>query len=465
MPSGLEPFSPSSQDLWDTAKAAHLLRRSGFGPLPSEIARAVQAGPERAVEGVFAFPNDPPPPPSFDEIVPAEARVDEMLRGFTQTRTRPKGDPELRAAYEEANRAHGRGIAALASWWLERMAQAPAPLQEKLTLFWHGHFTTSFGDVHDAVAIANQHQLFRRHAAGNFARLLDGVARDPAMLRYLNNDANRKGHPNENWARELMELFTMGIGHYTETDVRESARAWTGWTLREPRTFEGRRTFAFKPQLHDGATKTFQGQAGDLDGTDIMRIILANPATPRWIAGRLARFFVAPTPAPALVEAMAQHLVASDYEIAPVLRSLFRSRAFYGPDVVHAQIKSPVEFVVGAVRHLGVADPDWSRLALLTANAGQRLFFPPTVKGWDGGKAWINAATVFTRANLAGALLSGSFGAPDLAPLASLDAMVAQLLQRRLPSARRELLTQAITGTGRAAAIHLIMSLPEYQVG
>ena len=465
MPSGLEPFSPSPQDPWDVVKAGHLLRRAGFGPLPSEIARVVKAGPERAVEGLFEFPSDPPPPPSFDEIATAEARVDGMVREFARTRTKPRDNPELRAAYEEANRAHGRGIAALTAWWLARMAEAPAPLQEKLTLFWHGHFTTSFGDVHDTVAIYNQNRLFRRHAAGNFARLLDGVARDSAMLRYLNNDANQKGHPNENWARELMELFTLGIGHYTETDVRESARAWTGWTLRDYRTFEGRRTFEFKPQLHDGATKTFQEQVGILDGTDIMRIILAHPATPRWIAGKLAKFFVSPTPAPDLVEAMAQHLVASGYEIAPVLRSLFHSKAFYGPDVVHAAIKSPVEFVVGAVRHLGVADPDWPRLALLTATAGQRLFFPPTVKGWDGGKAWINAATVFTRANLAGALLSGSFGAPDLAPLASLDAMVAQLLQRRLPPARRELLTQAVTGTGRAAVIHLIMSLPEYQVG
>jgi len=284
------------------------------------------------------------------------------------------------------------------------------------------------------------------------------------MLRYLNNDANRKGHPNENWARELMELFTMGIGHYTEPDIREAARAWTGWTLRDPRTFEGRRAFEFKPQLHDAGTKTFQGEVGTLDGADIMRIILANPATPRWIAVRLARFFVSPSPDPDLVEAMAQHLVASRYEIAPVLRAAFRSRAFYRPEVVHAQIKSPVEFVVGAVRHLGVSAPDWLRLGQRAADAGQRLFFPPTVKGWDGGKAWINAATLFTRANLAGGLLSGRFGTPALASLSSLDAMAAQLLQRPLPPARLGILTQAAQGTAPEAAIHLIMSLPEYQV-
>src|SRR5437588_4502103 len=196
--------------------------------------------------------------------------------------------------------------------------------RRKLTLFWHGHFTTSFGDVQDAVAIATQNQLFRQHAAGNFARLLDGLARDPAMLRYLNNDANRKGHPNENWARELMELFTLGIGHYTEIDIRESARAWTGWTLADGRTFEGRRAFGYNPRLHDDGVKTFLGQTGAFDGTDIMRILLSTPAAPRWIAGRLAKFFVSPTPDPDLVEAMAQSLVQHRYEIAPVLRAMFR---------------------------------------------------------------------------------------------------------------------------------------------
>jgi uncharacterized protein (DUF1800 family) len=464
MPAGLEPFSPSSQDRWDVAKAGHLLRRAGFGPLPSEIALAVQVGLDKTVDALFAFPMDPPTPPSFGEIRPAEARVDDMIAESIRTKTKPRDNPELRAAYGEVNRAHARALVALTSWWFDRMAKTRAPLQEKLTLFWHGHFTTSAGDVHDAVAIYTQNQLFRQLAAGNFARLLDGVARDSAMLRYLNNDANRKGHPNENWARELMELFTMGIGHYSETDIREAARAWTGWTLRDYRTFEDRRNFAFKPPLHDDGPKTFLGQPGPLDGTDVMRIILANPATPKWIAGKLAKFFVSPTPDPDLVAAMAQQLVAGGYEIAPLLRSLFRSRAFYRPEVVHAQIKSPAEFVVGAVRHLGIADPDWPRLSQLAADAGQRLFFPPTVKGWDGGRTWINAATIFNRANLVGALLSGKFGTPDMTALSSLETMAAQLLQRPLAPARWPVLSDALKGTGREAAIHLMMSLPEYQV-
>jgi uncharacterized protein (DUF1800 family) len=462
--SGLEPFVPSSQDRWDVEKAAHLLRRAGFGPLPAEIAQALRAGPERTVDALFAFPADLPPAPSFEQIRAAEGPVDEVVAEAVRTRTRPKDSPQLRALYQAVNRAHALGLVAITSWWLDRMARGPAPLQEKLVLFWHGHFTSSAGDVHDAIAMFNQNQLFRQHAAGNFARLVDGVARDPAMLRYLNNDANRKGHPNENWARELMELFTLGIGHYTETDIRESARAWTGWTLRDGRTFEGRRSFAFKPELHDNGQKTFLGHTGALDGGDVMRIILAHPAAPRWIAGKLARFFVSPTPPPDLVEAMAARLQASGYEMAPVLRAMFLSRAFYRPDVIRAQIKSPVEFVVGAVRHLGIADPDWPRLAAMAGEAGQRLFFPPTVKGWDGGRAWINAATIFNRANLAGALLTGKFGTPDTAALSSLETMAAQLLQRPLAGPRREVLGQARQASSREAAIHLMMSLPEYQV-
>lgn len=467
MPGGLEPFAPSPEAPWDAARAGHLLRRAGFGALPEEVAAAVAAGPDRAVEGLFAFPPDPAPPPVLDEARAAEARLEAEAGALRRGRAGAaalRSHPEVRALFQEAQRAHGRAIQGLTAWWLDRMARSPAPLQEKLTLFWHGHFTSSFGDVHDAVAMYAQNRLFRREAAGNFARLLDGVARDPAMLRYLNNDQNRAGHPNENWARELMELFTMGIGQYTEADVKESARAWTGWTLRDERTYEGRRTFAFRPAVHDGGPKTFLGQTGPWDGADIMRIVLAHPATPRWIAGKLARFFVSPTPDPELVDAMAQRLRDAGYEIAPVLRALFRSRAFYRPEVVHAQVKSPAEFAVGAVRHLGIARPDWVRLSGAMAAMGQRLFFPPTVAGWRGGTSWITAGTVFARADLAAALLSGRLGAPDLAPLSSVDATTARLLGLSLPPARRAALARVAEGRPAGEIVHLVMSMPEYQV-
>ncbi len=466
MPGGLEPFVPSSHDPWDETKAAHLLRRAGFGPLPREVAEAVAAGPDRAVDALFRFPPEPGPPAAFEEVRAAEARLAsaaDALRGGGP-RVALKDHPELRALFQEAQRAHARAVPALTAWWLDRMARSPAPLQEKLVLFWHGHFTSSFGDVHDVVAMYNQNQLFRRHAAGNFAQLLDGVARDPAMLRYLNNDENRKGHPNENWARELMELFTMGIGQYTEADVKESARAWTGWTLRDPRTYEGRRTFAFTPGMHDAGEKTFLGETGPWDGTDVLRIILSRPETPRWIAGKLARFFVAPQPDPALVEALAREIAAGGYALAPALRALFRSRAFYRPEVIHAQVKSPVEFVVGAVRHLGIADPDWTRLSGALAVMGQRLFFPPTVAGWHGGPAWMTAGTVFARADTAAALIAGRLGAPQLASFSSVDAITAHLIGRPLAPSRSAALRRVTSGRPIPEALHLVMSMPEYQV-
>jgi len=463
MPIALEPFAPSSSDPWNAAKAGHLLRRAGFGPLPEEVTRAVAAGPDRAVAALFAFPQEPAVPPIFDDVTAAERRLDAQLEFMRATRQRPKDHPELRDLYQAVAEAHGRAIIGLTSWWLDRMATTPAPLQEKLALFWHGHFTSAFGDVHDAIAMFNQNQLFRRNAAGNFARLLDGVARDPAMLRYLNNDDNRRGHPNENWARELMELFTLGIGHYGEDDVRESARAWTGWTLRDYQSFEGRRTFAFRPMLHDAGQKTFLGQTGAWDGTDVMRIILAAPAAPRWVAGKLAKFFVAPQPPADIVDAMAVVVRDSNYELAPVLRMLFRSRAFYRADVLHAQVKSPAEFVVGAVRHLGVQDPDWIRLSGAMTLMGQRLFFPPTVAGWDGGTAWMNAGTVFTRSDVAAALITGRLGTPNLAPLGSPATIAPYLLGRPLSAARQAVLAQA-PGRGPAETVHMVMLLPEYQV-
>jgi len=464
MPAVLEPFLPSSTDPWDAAKAAHLLRRTGFGPLPQEISAAVAAGPERTVDGLFAFPPQPEPPAILAGVRMVEDELDSTRERMPRGEANPRDHPELRQLFQAVGRAHAAAITELTAWWLDRMAYSPAPLQEKLTLFWHGHFTSSFGDVHDAVAMFNQNQLFRSQAAGNFATLLDGVARDPAMLIYLNNAENRRGHPNENWARELMELFTLGIGHYSETDVKESARAWTGWSLRDNRTYADRRTFLFRPQWHDDGVKTFLGRTGAWNGGDILRMILATPFARAWVAGKLARWFVSSQPDQRLVDAMAQQLWETNYELRPVLATLFRSQAFYRPDVMYSQIKSPAEYVVGAIRHLRVQDVDWQRLEASMATMGQRLFFPPTVAGWDGGPRWINAGTVFSRIDVAGGLLSGRLGSADTSVFRSVDEIVMNLIGRPLPPPRQSALARATGGQPTDQAVHLVMSLPEYQV-
>jgi uncharacterized protein (DUF1800 family) len=464
MPAVLEAFLPSPEDPWDAAKAAHLLRRAGFGAPPPEISAAAAAGPERAVDALFAFPSEPEPPAIFDEVTMAEEQLDDARERLPRGEANPREHPELRPLFQAVGRAHARAIVDLTAWWLDRMAHGPAPLQEKLTLFWHGHFTSSFADVHDAVAMFNQNQLFRRHAAGNFATLLDGVARDPAMLLYLNNAENRQGRPNENWARELMELFTLGIGHYSETDVRESARAWTGWSLKDNRTYADRRTFMFRPRWHDDGIKTFLGRTGPWDGADVLRIILATPFAPAWLAGKLARWFVSSQPDQRLVDAMAQQLRETNYELRPVLATLFRSNAFYRPDVMYSQIKSPAEYVVGAIRHLRVQDVDWRRLEASLATMGQRLFFPPTVAGWPGGTRWINAGTVFNRIDVAAGLLTGRLGTADTSGFRSVDEIAVSLLGRPLPAPRQSALARATGGQPTDQAVHLVMSLPEYQV-
>jgi hypothetical protein len=286
-------------------------------------------------------------------------------------------------------------------WWLERMIASPAPLQEKMTLFWHGHFTSSPEKGTTAQELLAQNQLFREYALGNIQNLTLHVAQDPAMLRYLDNNVNVAAHPNENFARELMELFTLGIGNYTEADIRESARAFTGWTFR--RDPDGTGTFYDNARQHDDGSKTFLGRTGNFSGTDIIAIIFTQPAAAKFFANRLISFFVYNDPEPQLVDAVAALLVRNRFEVAPVLATLLRSNVFYSNRAYRALVKSPVEFVVGTHQMFNVPTVELTELGALRT-MGQVLFYPPNVKGWDGGKAWINSQTVLTRENFANAV-------------------------------------------------------------
>jgi uncharacterized protein (DUF1800 family) len=436
---------------WNRALAAHLLQRAGFGATPAELNRAVAAGMDKTVEALLEFGDRADAPATVHDI--------ESVR----------------------------------AWWVERMLDGRQPLREKLTLFWHGHFATSVRDGGNARHMFIQNEFLRKNCLGNFRELLLGISRDPAMLRFLNNDTNHKRRPNENYARELMELFSMGVGHYTETDVKAAARAFTGWTVRGD-------AFFFNAADHDDGVKTFLGVTGPLDGADIVDIILRQPCTARFIAAKLLRFFVADPPDPSVVEEAAALLRDHRYELKPLLRAIFRSEYFYSPAAYRAQIKSPAQLVVGSVRALELpAEP--SALAAAMRNLGQDLFAPPTVKGWDGGEAWINTTTLLLRYNFAGDLIEGHLTAaspaaptrmsggrprpqkppkptrplnrlygPDIAADAPrlVDALAGRLLQAWLePTARQWLIAQADTlrVSERPAAIaHLIMSMPDYQL-
>ena len=284
-----------------------------------------------------------------------------------------------------------RGLA-LKGWWLTEMLTTDSQLTERMTLFWHNHFTSSLQKVRDAGLMYRQNLLLRKYALGSFADMLRAVARDPAMLVYLDSATNRRGQPNENFAREVMELFTLGEGRYGESDIKEAARAFTGWSI-DPASGE----FLWRPFQHDAGMKTVLGRSGDFQGEDVIEILLAQPATAEFVVGKLWKEFVSPQPDPAEVARIARVFRASGYQIKPVLRELLLGAAFWAPENRGALVKSPVELVVGTLRQFDVAFSDPLPFVLLLRNLGQDILSPPNVKGWPGGEAWIDTRTLLAR--------------------------------------------------------------------
>ena len=298
------------------------------------------------------------------------------------------------------------------TWWLQRMVDGDDPLRDRMTLFWTGLFTSSYREVKSSRAMIEQHQLLRGGALGSYADLLRGIARDPAMLEYLDAASNKKSSPNENFARELLELFSLGEGHYTEADVVAAARAFTGWTNRRGET-------VFNRRQHDGGEKSFMGVTGRLDGEDVIEIVLAQDRCAEYVAGRLLEYFEGRVPSETRVRHYASILRASDYEVRPVLEELFLDREFYSDEVVGQRIAAPVDLLVGQVRRLGI-DPPVALLAAGAASVGQTLFGPPSVKGWDEGRAWITTTTIMQRGNLSGVLV-GTVGSQEFLESSDLD--------------------------------------------
>ena len=283
----------------------------------------------------------------------------------------------------------------LCFWWLDRMVRTPRPLEEKLTLFWHGHFATSEEKLRDYRKIALQIKTLRAHATGNFGELLVAVAKDPAMLVLLDAAQNVKGAPNENFGREVMELFTMGVGNYSEDDIREAARAFTGWGNDDLR-------FVIDAEKHDAGSKRFLGREGNFTGEDILAIILEQKQTAIYIATKLYRFFVREEISPAFAETLGNLLRDNRYEIAPFLRTIFLSEDFYSEPSVATHIKSPTELIVSTYRKLGLRElPGIPDPYTVSKTLGQILLYPPTVAGWSQGRSWITPGLLFERANFA----------------------------------------------------------------
>ncbi len=417
---------PQASDSWTLIEAAHLLNRAGFGGSPQEIQKLHALGRIQAVDSLLnpAEPIGSIPVPLWatreQAIADMRERAEQLRMVQEATRTlsaeeAEKVRKETFQAIQRENREHGFEAQ---GWWFRAMLLTQAPLREKMTLFWHDHFATSLQKVRQPALLMLQNDLFRRHATGNFRQLTHAVLRDPAMMLYLDTQSSKKGKPNENFAREVMELFTLGEGHYTELDIREASRAFTGYQLNRSDA-----TVRHNKRQWDEGDKTIFGKTGKFTGDDIIDLIFEKPEAAKLLAGKLWEYFAAEGPSPETIEALAATLRSAKYETAPVLREIFLSKAFYAEGVVRNQIKSPVQYFIQLLKQLELreAPQGYTRLAL--EQLGQSLFQPPNVAGWDWGKAWINTNTLLARYNLAGFITKGSQEAPASPPMAREDAM------------------------------------------
>jgi uncharacterized protein (DUF1800 family) len=354
--------------------AAHLLRRAGFGASGTEIDAAAKAGYEATVAALIAPTGaDPGAAATPAPTIAADVKADRTQQAYT-----------------------------LVGWWIARMARVTQPLVEKRTFFWHGHFATSIQKVHSAQFMLQQNQTLRNLGGGDFAILVHAVVRDPATMLWLDSAGNTSKAPNENLARELMELFTLGVGDaatptYTEDDVREAARALTGWRL----DAAGRADLV--PKLHDAGTKTVLGKAGNFDDAALVDLILAQPASPRFVAARLWNRLGAPGPIPAAVSARLTAAYGPNRDVTAMIRALFLDPEFRGPACRYALVKQPTEYVVGVLRALAIkldtspGGKDLQTLRGVFNSLGQLVFYPPNVGGWPAGTAWLTTAATQAR--------------------------------------------------------------------
>ncbi|WP_421999166.1 DUF1800 domain-containing protein [Reyranella sp.] len=375
------------------AAARHLLSRTGFGGTPADIDSIAMQDPVAAVDHLLSESAERreaiTSPPSWLGEGPASLRRRQQAADAERAEAQRKVGVDgkvllVTRPVEEQGRE-------LRNWWVEEMLVTDRPLVERMVLFWHGHFTSSFLKVRYAPALFRQNALFRREALGNFATLLREVARDPAMLIYLDGMRSVARQPNENFARELLELFTLGEGQYGEADIKEAARAFTGWTV-------DRETGLFKTRdgAHDDGLKTVLGQTGRFGGDDVIAILLRHPRTAETVVEKLWREFVSLTPDPAAVKQLASDF-RRDYEIRPLLRALLLTPAFHDPANRAGLIKSPVDLIVGTVRLLGLPVPEKTPLVRMMQGLGQMPFDPPNVRGWAGGESWVTTYTLLLR--------------------------------------------------------------------
>lgn len=438
-------YEPDASRPWTLATAGHLYRRAAFGANWKELERALADGPKRTV----------------DRLVHPE----EDLAAFD----RSIGE------YEDASAGSG-GAESLRAWWLRRMLQTPHPLLEKMTLFWHSHFGISNSRVGNARLMLHHVRLLRKHALGRYQSLLEAVATDPAVFLGLGADVSRKSLPNENFPRQLMQHLSLGPGQFGEEDVREAARAFTGWVV-----LRGR--LRFFDREHDTGKKSVLGKTGNWGVEDVVRIVLEQPVAPRLLVQKLYRWLISEVDQPhdELLDPLVG-MLAEDYDVGRVVETMLRSNQFFSPAAYRQRIKSPVEYALGIVRGLE-GTVSTVRLGEDLSQLGQNLYHPPTVQGWHGGRYWINAATMTGRSNLAQALFApkGPYGGKlDPAaitksydrndPESSARLLVSMFLQDDLSDNLRKALLSTVPAASTDATPWLrefacgVVTLPEFQL-
>jgi uncharacterized protein (DUF1800 family) len=407
------PYQPNDTTPWNLERVVHLHRRAAFAATWKEIERDLHDGPEATVA----------------RLVEGQARLEGVPEGFESLAT------IIGQAAVDSGSAER-----LKAWWLYRCLFSPHPLQERLTLMWHNHFATSNLKVDDLRLMKRQNELFRQHALAPFGELLAAAVRDPALLKYLDAPANRKEHPNENLARELMELFALGIGHYSEDDVKQAARALTGWTVRQGE-------FADREAAHDPDEKTILGRIGNWNGSDLLAILLAQPAVARRLAWRLCSEFCGENVAnEQALDELADGLRQHNLDVRWGVETILWSDLFFSADNLGSRVCDPVSFVVGPLRALECwrDPPSTIVLAEWLRRMEQDLFYPPNVGGWAGGRAWLSTRAIVARANCMAALVAGELSSPAHRP--DVEKLVAQHSGARDPASAASFLSRLLFG-------------------
>lgn len=487
-------------------QARHLLWRAGFGGTPKQIQTLVGWGPTKSVDyllGTGQIEWENPKADLFDKDIMRPPTAEERQLAAQARRASDEDTlAKLRLERQRRERDDRQQIQKMQRWWLKRMIETPKPMEEKMALFWHGHLATSYRTIENSYHMFLQGELFRTKGLTNFGTLLKAIIRDPAMLAYLDNNDSKKGKPNENLAREIMELFALGIGNYSEKDIKEGARALTGYTFEDDQ-------FAFQKNNHDSGPKTILGRTGTLDGDDFVDAILAKRECAAYITRRLYNFFVADVPPDerggddnldsgqrTYLRKLSDSFYGDKYDLTALLRRMFLSKHFYSPAYLGQQIKSPASLVAGAARSLNAPARDLNILSDAMDLMGQSLYHPPSVKGWEGGRSWINTSTLFVRQNLMAYMLTGrkpqgydntadsqkydplplldelreanAKSAED--PAAVVDYLMRLALGRAEPAAKQELMSfmakagNQITRDSVTGLLLLITAMPEYQL-